>query len=68
MVSAACKCLGKMSNMVAHDMLKLAGAQLALLVAQGPVLREACEVRRRDMDPGSEVLAKSSRSSSIHHG
>ena len=52
--------LRKKSNVVAHYVLKFTGPQLALLIAQSPVLCEACEVRRRDVDPGSEVLETTS--------
>ena len=44
--------------MVAHHVLELLRAQLAVFVAQGPVLREAHEVRGGHVDAGVEVLGQ----------
>ena len=48
--------LGEVADVVAHDVLELARAELAVVAAEGPVLREAREVRRRDVDAGGEIL------------
>ena len=50
--------LGQLADVEAHHVLELVRAQLALLVAQRPVLREARKVRRRHVDAGGEVLPR----------
>ncbi len=47
---------GDLKCLVAHDELELARAELAVGVAEGPVARDAREVRRRHVDPRRTVL------------
>ncbi len=54
--------LGHQADVVAHHVLELLRTQLAVLVTQSAVLREAHEVRRCDVDAGVEVLQQVDRS------
>ena len=48
--------LGEVADVIAHHVLELARAQLALRIAQRPVLREACKVLRCNMYSWGKVL------------
>ncbi len=47
---------GREGCLVAHDELELARAELAVGVAEGPIARDAREVRRRHVDSRRKVL------------